>query len=63
MAEFGRQPWTIQDMLPVGASVSNLHSSSVMTTFFIFLVLFTVMLAVEVNIMVKQIKKGPGERI
>ena len=63
VAEFGRQPWAIQDMLPVGASVSNLHSSSVMTTFFIFLVLFTVMLAVEVNIMVKQIKKGPGERI
>ncbi len=58
VAEFGRQPWTIQDMLPVGASVSDIGSGSVATTFFIFLALFTTMLAVEINIMVKQIKKG-----
>ena len=59
VAEFGRQPWTIQDMLPTWASVSNLQSSSVALTFFIFLILFTTMLAVEINIMLKQIKKGP----
>ncbi|MBO6018419.1 MAG: cytochrome ubiquinol oxidase subunit I [Prevotella sp.] len=59
VAEFGRQPWTIQDMLPTWVSVSDLHSSSVIVTFFIFLALFTTMLAVEINIMLKQIKKGP----
>ena len=59
VAEFGRQPWTIQDMLPTWAAVSDLHSSSVMITFFLFLVLFTTMLAVEINILLKQIKKGP----
>ena len=59
VAEFGRQPWTIQDMLPTWAAVSNLHSSSVMITFFIFLALFTTMLAVEISILLKQIKKGP----
>jgi cytochrome d ubiquinol oxidase subunit I len=59
VAEFGRQPWTIQDMLPTWAAVSDLQSSSVMITFFLFLILFTVMLAVEINIMLKQIKKGP----
>ncbi|MCR4604266.1 MAG: cytochrome ubiquinol oxidase subunit I [Prevotella sp.] len=59
VAEFGRQPWTIQDMLPTWAAVSDLHSSSVMLTFVLFLVLFTTMLAVEINIMLKQIKKGP----
>jgi len=59
VAEFGRQPWTIQDMLPTWAAVSNLQSSSVMITFFLFLILFTTMLAVEINIMFKQIKKGP----
>jgi len=58
VAEFGRQPWTIQDMLPVGASISNIGSSAVATTFWLFLVLFTVLLAVEINIMLKQIKKG-----
>ena len=61
VAEFGRQPWTIQDMLPTWAAVSDLHSSSVMITFFLFLILFTTMLAVEINILLKQIKKGPDE--
>ena len=50
VAEFGRQPWTIQDMLPTWAAVSDLQSSSVMITFFLFLILFTAMLAVEINI-------------
>ena len=59
VAEFGRQPWTIQDMLPTWAAVSDLHSGSVMVTFILFLVLFTTMLAVEINILLKQIKKGP----
>ena len=59
VAEFGRQPWTIQDMLPTWASVSEIQSSSVAITFFIFLFLFTTMLAVEISILLKQIKKGP----
>jgi cytochrome d ubiquinol oxidase subunit I len=59
VAEFGRQPWTIQDMLPTWIGVSNLSSNAVMLTFFIFLVLFTILLAVEISILCKQIKKGP----
>ena len=59
VAEFGRQPWTIQDMLPTWAAVSDLQSASVIITFFLFLILFSTMLAVEINIMLKQIKKGP----
>ena len=59
VAEFGRQPWTIQDMLPVSASVSEVGAGSVALTFFIFLGLFTTMLAVELSIMFKEIKKGP----
>ena len=59
VAEFGRQPWTIQDMLPTWVSVSDLPTHSVATTFFIFLALFTTLLVVEINIMLKQIKKGP----
>ena len=30
-----------------------------MLTFFLFLILFTVLLGVEINILLKQIKKGP----
>jgi cytochrome d ubiquinol oxidase subunit I len=58
VAEFGRQPWTIQDMLPTWAAVSDLDSSSVALTFVLFLLLFTTMLAVEINILLKQIQKG-----
>jgi len=63
VAEFGRQPWTIQDMLPTWAAASDLHSGSVMFTFVLFLILFTTMLAVEISIMLKQIKKGPEESL
>ena len=56
VAEFGRQPWTIQDMLPTWVAVSDLQSSSVIITFFLFLILFTTMLVVEINILLKQIK-------
>lgn len=59
LAEMGRQPWTIQDMLPTWIAVSNVQANSVIITFFIFLILFTTMLIAEVNILCKQIKKGP----
>ncbi|MDR2358623.1 MAG: cytochrome ubiquinol oxidase subunit I [Prevotellaceae bacterium] len=59
VAEVGRQPWAIQDILPVTAAVSNLSASSVQVTFFIFLALFTVLLLAELKIMINAIKKGP----
>ena len=58
VAECGRQPWAIQDMLPTSAAISRLEVGSVQTTFFIFLVLFTVLLIAEVGIMLKAIRKG-----
>ncbi len=59
VAECGRLPWTIQDMLPVNAAVSKLATSSVQTTFFLFLILFSILLIAEIGIMLKAIKKGP----
>ena len=59
VAEFGRQPWTIQDMLPTWVAVSDIGAGSVMLTFFIFLALFTTLLAAEITILCKAIKKGP----
>ena len=61
LAEFGRQPWTIQDMMPTWIAVSNVQTSGVVLTFFIFLILFTTLLTVELSILWKQIKKGPDE--
>ena len=59
LAELGRQPWTIQDMLPTWVAVSDVKPASIATTFFLFLALFTTLLVVEISILVKQIKKGP----
>lgn len=59
VAECGRQPWAIRDMLPTSVSISRLDVSSVQTTFFIFVVLFTVMLIAEIGIILREIKKGP----
>lgn len=59
VAEVGRQPWTIQDILPVQAAVSSISTGTVQLTFALFVVLFTALLIAEVRIMLKQIKKGP----
>ncbi|NLO69877.1 MAG: cytochrome ubiquinol oxidase subunit I [Porphyromonadaceae bacterium] len=59
VAEVGRQPWTIQDILPVQAAVSGIQSSSVKITFILFAVLFTGLLIAEIGIMKRQIVKGP----
>lgn len=61
LAEVGRQPWAIQDVLPVQAALSDLTVNSVKTTFFVFLVLFSGLLVAEVRIMLGQIRKGPAE--
>jgi cytochrome d ubiquinol oxidase subunit I len=61
VAEVGRQPWAIQDLLPVTVARSNLTAGTVQTTFFMFLVLFTVLLIAEISIMAKQISIGPEE--
>jgi len=59
LAEMGRQPWIIQDLMPVTTAVSQISPGSVITTFILFAVLFTVLLIAEISIMVKQIKLGP----
>ncbi len=61
VAEVGRQPWTIQGLLPVTVARTNLTTGTVQTTFFMFLVLFTLLLIAEITIMVKQVNIGPEE--
>ena len=61
VAEVGRQPWAIQDLMPVGVAASKIPSGSVSVTFFLFLALFTALLAAELSIMFRQIKTGPKD--
>jgi cytochrome d ubiquinol oxidase subunit I len=60
LAEMGRQPWIIQDLMPASAGVSQIGPGSVITTFMLFAVLFTLLLIAEVSIMIRQIKLGPN---
>ncbi len=59
VAELGRQPWTIQDLLPTVAAVTRIDATSVMVTFILFAVTFTILAVAEISIMLKAIKKGP----
>jgi len=58
VAEVGRQPWAIQDLMPVGIAVTNISSTNVMITFWMFAILFTTLLIAEIKIMTKQISFG-----
>ena len=59
VAEVGRQPWTIQGLLPVNVAISSLSAGAVKTTFFVFLAVFALFLIIEIRIMLGAIKKGP----
>ena len=59
VAEVGRQPWTIEGLLPVRAAVSSVSVAAVQTTFFIFVAIFTLFLLIEIRILLKAIQKGP----
>lgn len=59
VAEVGRQPWVIQDLMPTMKAVTQIDTGAVMTTFFLFTFVFIGLAIAEVKIMITQIKKGP----
>lgn len=63
VAEVGRQPWTVQDLLPTCAAISDIPSSTVILTFWLFALIFTGLLVAEVSIMCRQIKKNSKENL
>ncbi len=60
VAEYGRQPWTIGEVLPTYLSASSLGTWDVIGSLAGFIVLYTVLLIAEVYLMQKYIRKGPG---
>jgi len=60
VAEMGRQPWVVYELMPTIAAVTKLKPVSVQVTFWIFLVTFMALFIAEIKIMIAQIKKGPG---
>jgi len=59
VAEMGRQPWVIQDLMPTMVAATRIDANAVQLTFWIFAFLFTTLLIAEISIMIKQIKIGP----
>ncbi|CAG9171020.1 Cytochrome bd ubiquinol oxidase subunit 1 [Cupriavidus laharis] len=60
VAEYGRQPWTIYGVLPTHLSVSTLSVTSLYGSLTGFVGFYTVLLIVEVYLMVKFARQGPG---
>jgi cytochrome d ubiquinol oxidase subunit I len=59
LAEVGRQPWVIQDLMPTMAAVTKISVGAVQVTFWLFAIIFTTLLIAELKIMMRQIKIGP----
>lgn len=60
VAEYGRQPWTIYGVLPTHLSVSTLSVTSLYGSLAGFVGFYTVLLVVEIYLMQKFARQGPG---
>lgn len=60
VAEYGRQPWTIYGVLPTHLSVSTLSVESLYGSLAGFVGFYTVLLVVEMYLMIKFARLGPG---
>jgi cytochrome d ubiquinol oxidase subunit I len=59
VAEYGRQPWTVDGVLPTAMSVSHLSVQDLLITLAGFVTFYTVLFIVEMGLMLKYIRKGP----
>lgn len=59
VAEYGRQPWAIAEILPVHTAVSNLAVSDVVISLITITLFYTAMFIAGLYLMVKFARKGP----
>jgi cytochrome d ubiquinol oxidase subunit I len=60
-AEVGRQPWTIDGVLPTALSVSSVPAMNVAISIAGFVIIYSALFVVEMFLMVRTIRKGPGQ--
>ena len=63
VAEYGRQPWTVDGVLPTALSVSHLSVTEVLLTLAGFMIFYTILFIVEMGLMLKFIRRGPTEDV
>jgi cytochrome d ubiquinol oxidase subunit I len=59
VAEYGRQPWAIEGVLPTALGVSSVSASQVATSLGGFMLFYTALAIVDVMLMLKYVRKGP----
>jgi len=60
VAEYGRQPWTISEVLPTHLSVSSRTTGDLYFSLAGFLLFYTALLVVEMYLMLKYARQGPS---
>lgn len=60
LAEYGRQPWAIYDVLPVGVAASNLGTGDLWFSIILVCALYTIFLIAEMYLMFKYSRLGPS---
>ncbi|MEQ7922630.1 cytochrome ubiquinol oxidase subunit I [Xanthomonas sp. WHRI 1810A] len=60
VAEHGRQPWSIGEVLPVHLSASSLSSADVWGSLLALVAFYTVLLVIEMYLMIKFTRQGPS---
>ncbi|MDA9558158.1 cytochrome ubiquinol oxidase subunit I [Vibrio sp.] len=60
VAEYGRQPWAVGEILPVHSAASAITMGEVITSILMIVAFYTVLLIAEVYLMLKFAKKGPS---
>ncbi|AJR08002.1 cytochrome bd-I ubiquinol oxidase subunit CydA [Photobacterium gaetbulicola] len=60
VAEYGRQPWAVGEILPVSMAASNLAASDIITSLLAIIALYTVFLIAELYLMIKFARLGPS---
>ena len=60
VAEFGRQPWAIGEVLPTFLATSSLTSADLIFSLAGFLAFYTLLLVIEMYLMVKFVRLGPS---
>jgi cytochrome bd ubiquinol oxidase subunit I len=61
VAECGRQPWAVDGLLPTFLGVSTIPLRDIAISLAGFVIFYSALAAVDVFLMVRMIKRGPGE--
>jgi cytochrome d ubiquinol oxidase subunit I len=63
VAEYGRQPWIIDGVLPTSLAVSGTVAGNVLFSLLGFVVFYSTLLIADIYLLVKYIKLGPDETL